>query len=184
MKLCSIIMPTRGPHESLRRAVKSIKDTCTNVGDIEILLKVDDDDGERFFIAEELTKGCGSFVIAPRRDAYISMGLHVQDLINIADSRWVFLFDDDAWIEGDWYTPLYWMPVDCAVNCQYYCLGGSRYQNGPTGGPVGLLIPTELAKTIPHRNPVDQQWLDVVMQKGWKVKQLTDCTYWHDGRAR
>lgn len=187
MKLCSIIMPTRSAnHDSLRRAVRSILDAPgTNKSDVEILLRLDDDDPERFFVAEELTKdGQGSYVIGPRHKGYISMGDFVDDLLKIATGRWVFLFDDDSWIEGNWYAPLFWMPVDCAVNAEYYCLGGSRYRNGPEGGAVGILIPTELAKSAKATNPVDDQWLSMALQKGWKVRQLEGVSYFHDGRPR
>lgn len=185
MKLCSFIIPTRNSHDWLRKAVSSILNAPgTNKNDLEILLRVDDDDPERFFLAEELTKGVGSFVIGPRGNGYLNMGTFTDDLVKIADSRWCWLFDDDAWVEGDWYSPLFWMPVDCAVNAEHYCLGGSRYRNGPEGGAVGIIIPTELAKSVKGHNPVDDQWLSVALQKGWKVRQLPGVSYLHEGRAR
>lgn len=185
MKLCSFIIPTRNRHDWLRKAVGSIVNAPgTNTDDLEILLRVDDDDPDRFFLAEELTKGVGSYVIGPRGNAYLDMGRFVDDLVKIATGKFCWLFDDDAWLTGNWYGPLSTMPDACAVNAEFYCLGGSTYRNGPEGGAVGLAIPTSLAKTIPHTNPVDDCWLTTILAKGWKVRQLQGVSYLHEGRAR
>lgn len=186
MKMVSVIMPTRsGSHDSLRKAVRSILDAPgTNKDDLEILLRLDDDDPERFFVAEELTKGVGSFVVGTRGAGYNDMGRFVFDLVRVADSKWCWLVDDDAWVEGAWYPELSKYNCDCAVNAQYYHLGPSKYENGAKGGPVGLIIPTALALTLPTAFPVDQVWLEVVMQKGWICNQMKGVSYFHCGRAR
>lgn len=186
MKLLSIIMPTRsGSHDSLRKAVRSILDAPgTKRDDVEILLRLDDDDLSRLAVATELIQGVGRIFIGPRGKGYIEMGTFVNDLVKIADSQWCWLFDDDAWVEGNWHGPLSVMPRDCALNTQAYKLGQSHYLNGVRGGCVGMLIPTDLAKTINHVNPVDQQWHDIITQKGWTFRQLNATVYHHDGRAR
>jgi len=186
MKTVSIIMPTRsGSEESLRKAVSSILDAPgTNKGEVEILLRVDSDDGARILLAQELTKGCGSFWVGQRGSGYNNMGGFVDDLVKLADSKWCFLFDDDAYIEGPWFTELSRFNCDCAVNAEHYYLGKSQYYNGALGGPVGLIIPTELARTLQSPFPADQVWLDVVMQKGWRCNQMHGVSYHHCGRAR
>lgn len=186
MKLVSVIMPTRsGSHDSLRKAVRSILDAPgTNKDDLEILLRIDDDDRERVAPAQEMLDGHGTCVIGPRGKGYNDMGIFVDDLVKIADSRWCWLVDDDAWVEGPWYSELSRYACDCAVNSQYYLLGKSRYENGARGGPVGLIIPTEVARSLKTPYPVDQVWLEVVMQKGWRCNQMQGVSYHHCGRAR
>jgi hypothetical protein len=131
-----------------------------------------------------LVRDNGGFIIGPRGAGYNGMGVFVNELVKIADSHWCWLFDDDAWVEGNWHGPLSLMPRDCAVNTQAYMLGSSHYLNGAHGGCVGMLIPTALAKTINHGYPVDSQWLDVVLQRGWTFRQMGGTIYHHDGRAR
>lgn len=186
MKLVSIIMPTRsGSHESLRKAVRSILDAPgTNKDNVEILLRLDDDDAGRLPVAQELVNGNGAIVVGPRGTGYNNMGGFVDDLVKLADSRFCWLFDDDAFVEGNWYGPLSGMPDACGVNSQHYYLGKSRYENGPRGGPVGIIVPTELAKSIPSPFPVDQVWMEVVLQRGWTIRQMQGVDYHHDGRAR
>jgi hypothetical protein len=190
MKLCSVIMPTRsGTHDMLRKAVRSILDAPgTNKDDVEILLRVDDDDPTRFFVAEELTKGVGSFKVGPRFNGYNSMGIFARELVDLADSTWCWLVDDDAWIDGAWYPQLKSLTSDInpnhGFNTQYYMLGNSLYENGKVGGCVGIGIPTALAKTIEPVSPIDQAWLGTMMNMGWHLKLMQGTTLRHCGRAR
>lgn len=189
-KLCSIIMPTRSaPYKQLRMAITTLMDNCSGQhDDFELLLRLDDDDPERLPVAKQLVGNRGKIIVGPRNGGYVNMGGFVKELVDIADSRWCWLYDDDAWIEGSWYHQLKSLTSDInpnhGVNTQFYSLGPSMYENGEKGGCVGIIIPTELAKSIPHANPVDQQWLNVIMEKGWHLKQMQGCTYHHCGRAR
>ena len=187
MKLCSFLIPTRNAsHKSLAKSVQSIRD---NGDDYEILLRVDDDDVERHEIARELVKDCGRVVIGPRGTGYNNMGTFVQDLVAIADSHFCWLFDDDAYVEGNWYEKLRMVNCDPvkgpAVNAEFYVLGQSYYKNGSSGEPCGIIIPTELAKTIPRWVlPVDDAWLNTARGKGFSFSQLEGVHYHHDGRGR
>jgi hypothetical protein len=185
--LISVIMPTRGPLEGLIKALKSIRDTCSDNSKVEILLRIDDDDSRRIIDIPDLKAGYGvKTVIGPRGAGYMDMGRFADDLLDIAQGKWAWLFDDDSWVIGNtWLEQMERMPMDCAANAQFYQLGPSIYNNGPEGGPVGLFVPMELAKSIkPTPSPVDQTWLDVVLKRGWKVRQLQGITYCHDGRPR
>lgn len=186
-KLMSVIIPSRnGTHDMLRKTVRSILDAPgTDKERVEILIRVHEDDPERFFVAEELTKGVGSFIIGPTLNGYGSMGIFIDDLVKCASGTWCWLLEDDAYIEGDWFTPMSTMPEDSVVNTQVYALGASRYQNGPGGECVGVIIPTAIAKSlIPHCPPVDHLWLNAAKEKGCKVRQMPGTVYFHDGRAR
>ncbi len=183
----SCLMPTRGPIEGLKRALASIRTTASDNSKVEILLRIDDDDGERIAAIPMLTAAFDvKYVIGTRGAGYMDMGRFADDLLEIAQGSWVWLFDDDSWVIGDnWQEQMEKMPMDCAVNAEHYRLGPSEYRNGETGGPVGLFIPTTVAKSIkPTPSPVDQTWLDHILRMGWKVKQLRGITYCHDGRPR
>lgn len=179
-------MPTRsGSKESLARAINSILQGASNRADVEILLRVDDDNPTRAVDAIELLGDQpGTVIVGPRGAGYIDMGMFVDDLAKAADSHWSWLVDDDAWIEGPWYDALRSMPQDGAraFNASTYCLGPSRYELH--GGPVGLILPTGVVKELKHSNPVDDQWLSVVRQRNWPLQHLAGVTYHHDGRAR
>lgn len=183
-------MPTRNAsHEVLGKAVSSIIETAgEHKDDLEILLRIDDDDQARVPVAHDLINGYGSYVIGPRGRGYNDMGRFVHDLVSIANSKWCWLFDDDSWVEGDWYSELSKLPCDAkhgpAANADFYVLGESYYKNGCHGGAPGLILPTEFCRTIDHQNPVDQQWLNVVRENGWSIKQLENVNYHHDGRRR
>lgn len=186
MKLVSFLMPTRtATYKVLRNAVYSIINTAAS-DDFEILLRIDDDDKERWPVARDLVAGYGKVVIGPRGCGYMDMGMFVNDLLRVADSQWCWLFDDDAWVEGDWYTPLCRMPCDPekgpAVNPDFYVLGPSYYQNGEN--PPGMLMPTEFCRKLNHVAPVDQQWMDEVHRLRWRVEHLVGVNYHHDGRPR
>lgn len=185
MRLCSFLMPTRtATHDVLTNAVKSIVLNCPETCDLEILLRVDDDDAARIPFAQELVRGIGKVVVGPRGRGYNEMGTFVQELVNVADSKFCWLFDDDAWVEGDWYSELIKAdPATSYVNSQFYCLGESTYPcNG--GEACGIIIPTEVARSMGPCLPVDRKWLEHVRSLRLSPFILTGVSYHHDGRAR
>jgi len=189
-KLVSILMPTRGPVDGLLKALRSIKSTASDYSQVEVLLRMDSDDTARIGLWSNLKDLFDVRVIIGQRGrGYLDMGRFIDDLVAVADSQWCWLFDDDAWVEGNtWQEQIAATVCDPengpALNSQFYKLGGSTYNNSKDGGPVGLIVPTAFAKGLEHRNPVDQQWLDVLLSKGWKINQLKGVIYQHEGRPR
>jgi hypothetical protein len=192
MKLVSFLMPTRGGYDQLIRAVRSILCTAGDkAANVEILLRVDDDDKDRQKAAREL-EGLQAMsvktVIGPRGRGYDEMGTYINELVAVADSKWCWLFDDDAWVEGYWPDALDDIACDPkhgpAVNAEIYALGDSFYRNGARGGCVGLIMPTEFCKTLNHSGPVDMFWLGQVVENNWMIIQLPGVIYHHCGRER
>jgi len=186
--LISVLMPTINPIEGLRRALESIKKSATHFDAVQILLRVDDDNQQRISELPELEKEFGvTAFIGPRGRGYIEMGQFIDDLMTLAKGRWCWLFDDDAWVEGDWQTQLEKIESGengPACNSEFYVLGQSHYSNWPNSGPPGLIMPTVICKKLKHSNPVDDQWLSVVRQNNWPVQLLKGVSYFHDGRVR
>lgn len=186
-KLVSILMPTRNPHDGLLKALRSIKSTASDFSQIEILLRIDLDDEDRIKLFPNLLQEFGAIAVMGKRGhGYMDMGVFVDDLVAFANGRWCWLFDDDAWVEGKtWQQQLeesVFDPVSGpAFSAEHYQLGNSHYDGC---GPVGLIVPIELCKSLKHRNPVDDQWLSVIRSKGWTINLLKGITYCHDGRPR
>lgn len=189
-KLVSIIMPTRnGSFYSLKKAVNSIFDTAGQYRDqIEILLRLDSDDHDRVPVACQLAYGRGCVLVGCRGQGYNDMPVYVRSLISIAKGKWCWLFDDDAWIEGDWATPLAECPrLKDEITCfraQHYALGSAVYKNAPLDSPVGLIVPTQVVRDLKDNLPVDNAWLGGIQDRKLPLQLLPNVTYWHDGRAR
>lgn len=179
-------MPTRTGTGDLKKAVQSI---AGNGEDFEILLRVDDDDRPRQELAASLAQSLPiRIVTGPRGKGYNSMPTFIRELVDVADSQWCWLFDDDAWVEGDWYSPL--SNIECddakgpAINAEFYSLGTSIYRNTVHGEPCGVIAPTTFVRSFEQPLPVDQGWVDEARKRGWLFWQLEGVFYHHDGRAR
>lgn len=189
-KLVSLLTPTRNPIPWLRKMLNSVKSTAHRYDEIEILLWVDDDDEQRIAALPKLQREFSvRGVIGPRGRGYMEFGTYLDALAATATGRWAWMFDDDAWIEGNtWQQQLAAIPCDLvhgpAVQCEFYTLGGSRYHSGPEGFPPGLIVPMALAKILQHRVPCDSQWLDESRRRGWPVEHLNGINFCHEGRAR
>lgn len=186
--LISFLMPTRNPLEWLQKAIDSILTTSSDVTQIEILLRIDDDDLERIQFAATLDARYVKTFVGPRGVGYLNMPKFVDDLAGISTGKWCWLFDDDCWIVGDtWQQQIEKIHCDAntgpAIRTEKYKLGGSLYRNVPDN-PVGLIVPRGLCADRPNQNPVDRYWLDVINQRGWKVETLHGVTYCHEGRPR
>lgn len=187
--LISVLTPTINPIEGLRKALSSIKSTATRFDDVEILLRVDDDNKQRISELPELEREFGvKTFIGPRGAGYNDMRVFIDDLAKLATGTWCWLFDDDAYVDGNWQGQLESIPCmkenGPAVNAEYYCLGESRYSNWPKCGPPGLIMPTVVVKAIQHQSPVDDQWMSIALQNNWPIKLLSGVSYFHNGRIR
>lgn len=186
--LVSILMPTRNAIGWLDGALKSINETANDMSRVEILLRMDDDDTERLKLTKPFFSIYGAkTVVGTRGSGYTDMGRFVGDLLNHATGDWVWLFDDDSWLEGcGWQEQLQDIKCDHlfgpAVQCETYKLGPSVYPFG--GGCVGLIMP-RLAVPVTHPpSPVDATWHGYIQGKGWPMRYLNGVAYCHDGRAR
>jgi glycosyltransferase involved in cell wall biosynthesis len=187
--LVSVLMPTVNPIEGLAKALSSIKSTATRFDQVEILLRVDDDNKQRISELPQLEAEFGvKAFIGPRGAGYNDMRVFINDLAKLATGTWSWLFDDDAYIEGSWQGQLESIPCmganGPAINSEFYVLGLSRYSNWPKCGPPGLIIPTAVAKALDHQSPVDDQWMSVALQNNWPIKLLKGVSYYQNGRIR
>lgn len=184
--LCSAIIPTRRRVERLRKTIGSLKQTASRPQDIEVVVRVDSDDSQTIAQIPALDNGLGvKAVIGPRLSGYRSMGQFVTEAVDVAAGKWVFLIDDDAWLEGQgWDDQLRSVPMSGYIaQAEFYHLGESRYGSGSCG-PVGMFVPNKCWEPLGYQamaSPVDQFWHDLLVKmNGWQTVLLRGITYRHN----
>lgn len=95
----SIQLPTRKRPKDVIEIIHSLINNVSDINNIEILLKIDDDDVESAdIIKSEFVNHIGSLVkiiISPRLGGYLDLPTHHYSLSEISDGEWLFLFNDD-----------------------------------------------------------------------------------------
>lgn len=98
----SILLPTRGRTETLKRSINSLLHSCTDAGCIEFLLAFDTDDtaSYEYFcdnIAEKIKSTGAKYTcmgFAPL--GYANLHKYVNKLAQYASGRWLLFWNDDA----------------------------------------------------------------------------------------
>lgn len=97
--LLSIMYPTRGRSEILKRVIDRFQDTIGKQIPIEICIKIDTDDVETIKAIQEVDYKNVRFLISDREKGYESMGKYWNDLVNISNGIYLMLWNDDAWLD-------------------------------------------------------------------------------------
>jgi hypothetical protein len=103
----SILLPTRGRPDLLKRSVFSLLDTASNTDGIEILLAIDDDDPLTIdYVNNELVPELNDRDVAMRaftfkRLGYLNLHLYVNHLARESMGEWMILWNDDAVMQTD-----------------------------------------------------------------------------------
>lgn len=101
-KLISVILPSRGRVELLIETVNSIINKCDDVNNIEILIKVDDDDIETINKLKTYEKfDLITMVISSRRKGYASLNEFYNELYEKSSGEFIFCANDDMTIQTD-----------------------------------------------------------------------------------
>ena len=98
----SVLLPTRGRTEALKKSLQSLIDTAANPKRIELLLGIDDDDTEvKEYIQNEIAPilrdvqiECKAQVFKPL--GYTQLHTYVNTLASAATGEWLFFWNDDA----------------------------------------------------------------------------------------
>lgn len=181
--LVSLLLPTRKRVPQLRRCLDSVYDNCTQAGDTELFVKIDDDDEETKAITNELVVVYGAkLIISPREAGYGSLGRWLCQMEDAASGTWSWMLNDDMTVErGDWLGELRKVPTTgYIVHPEQSRLGGSIYFNAENQAfpiwprhcwkPFGEILPA----------PADTQihiWM--VNQAGWKTWFMKGVVLWH-----
>ena len=100
--LVSVLIPTRGRPDHLCRAVDSCYSLAKDKSLLEFIFKVDDDDPETMETISKIEKiaPCKT-IVSPRGRGYPEMHTWVNQMSEVAEGRWLFLFNDDALIRTE-----------------------------------------------------------------------------------
>jgi hypothetical protein len=136
--LCSILIPSRKRPAALLKAIRSIRHTVKDQRRISIAVRYDNDDDETAQFRVANPKAADAWICGPRLNGYFSLNKFYTELALISPAKWVWLFNDDCQIEGDWIDDLARIPIGGAmVHPIRYQIGESMYvQHAPTTCPI------------------------------------------------
>lgn len=191
--ICSVLIPSRARPDRLRKTIRSIRDT-SRATDVEILVRLDDDDRSSLTEVDDLTREHGAIVlVGPRRKGYESLGTFYAELATIARGSWIWIMNDDAHVadpsvdnERGWDVELRATPTTgYIVQPECYQLNQSKYWSSEGGAfPI---VPNRCWSSLGEDHldsggsSVDT-WLDQLLRVrgGWETRFLSGVTVIHD----
>lgn len=202
MLTCSVLIPSRARPERLEKAVRSILDTACDPSSVEVIIRIDDDDPDTTRAIERLRELGARVLVGARRMGYASLADFYTEMAEAASAPWIWIMNDDAWIEDDratrianwrWGSPtirswdsqllLLGSSDTVMVQPEIYQLGGSAYPH-TAGGPFPI-VPNGCWKryglTRIENHCVDT-WLHelLVRDNGWRTYFLEGIRVVHD----
>ncbi len=97
--IISLLIPTRNRIKSLRRLFDSIRETCNSTDNLEVLLRIDEDDIETIRFIEEYSKNSKLLirtVIGKRGKGYVDMHKKINELCQISNGKFLCILADDV----------------------------------------------------------------------------------------
>jgi hypothetical protein len=180
-KLCCVVIPSRKRVDGLLKAIKSFQ-AFEDAEDLEIRVRFDRDDEESIDRLKEVEELGAKILIGDRMLGYNSIGTFCSEMAAATEAPWIWLADDDSWVEGRGFsetlraTPLSGVVMFPEIyqlnNCQY-----TDFLQSP-------IIPN---KSWGDRDigPPPDAWLyaELVTGKGWEVRHLPGVIFHHDWRG-
>ena len=157
----SILLPTRGRREVLRKSLDSLVSKATHPDRIEILFGVDEDDQSVIdFIKEEIAEDLKEVGIEARASIFKPLGyenlhIYVNTLAGAATGEWMFFWNDDCLMVSEG-----WDEVIDQYNGQFKLLGP---KDNHAGHPYAIspIVPRDWFILMGHlsQNPQNDAWL-------------------------
>ncbi len=174
--LVSCLIPSRGNPVALRKAVESLISLAADPNQVEIILKVDNDDEETFKTALYLSENSPSYIkviSSPRGHGYFEIHNWLNQMAAEARGDWLFILNDDSVMETkDWDELLCHASVEnCWHNCpQDIMLLWVNIPNRP-GAIDFFLLRRKVYELTGHvcQSPYGDAWVKQVMQ-------IIECT--------
>lgn len=94
----SVLIPTRWRSTSLIKSVLSFYALAANSQQVEVLVKVDDDDDETLAVVPELKAMGAVIVVSPRGAGYQDLHKFYNALAALSSGAWLWMFNDDSWM--------------------------------------------------------------------------------------
>lgn len=96
--IVSFLIPTRGRLQSLLDGIRSIKEKASPDVQVEILIRIDEDDGETLAGRDRIPKDV-EIVIGPRWCGYDSVHVFYNELAVKSHGDWIILWNDDTFMK-------------------------------------------------------------------------------------
>lgn len=182
--IVSFLCPSRARPQRLAKTIDSIFDTATVPGDVEVLVKLDDDDPMLAEYQPVVGRSGVKAVTSPRENGYSSLAKFYTELAQRARGEWIWIMNDDAYLVGEgWDVQLAALPTDgIIVQPQIYQLGLGAYPECEGGAfPVVPRVVWERFGHAAAQEPIDT-WLDQLLrfEHGWTTRFLAGITVVHD----
>ena len=177
----SIILPTRGRRDVLKKSIESFVDKASNPERIEILFGVDEDDkGVNEYIKENLAEYLKSKKVEARANIFKPLGyenLHtyINTLAGNSTGDWLFFWNDDCLMvtEG-------WDEVISSYTGQFKLLGP---KDNHEGHPYAILpiVPRDWFILLGHlsQNAQNDSWLSHIAYM-LNIFERIDVEFVHD----
>lgn len=180
--IASCLIPSRDRIGKLFTAIHCINNSCFSEANVEILIRLDDDDEGSLKYRATLEQFDNVKVITgSRMSGYTSVGAFYTELAAIATGDWCWFLLDDCLIGGrDFDLKFRAMPLNVIVQPEISRLGGSTYMNWPDSNFPA--VPRNSWRklgvdSIGH--PADTWMSHLYRQHGWKTRFLKGITGWH-----
>ena len=157
----SVLLPTRGRRELLKKSVKTLVDKANQKDKIEILFGIDEDDaGLQEFIKEDMAPYFNEHKIEARASVFKPLGyenlhIYVNTLAGAATGEWLFFWNDDCLMVSEG-----WDDVIRQYDGQFKLLGP---KDNHEGHPYAILpiVPKDWFILMGHlsQNPQNDAWL-------------------------
>jgi hypothetical protein len=177
----SVLLPTRGRREVLRKSLDSLVSKASNPERLEILFGVDEDDQTVIdYIKEEIAEDLKEVGIEARASIFKPLGyenlhIYVNTLAGAATGDWFFFWNDDCLMVSEG-----WDNVIDQYNGQFKLLGPKDNHNGH---PYAILpiVPRDWFILMGHlsQNPQNDAWLSHIAYM-LDIFERVDFEFIHD----
>jgi len=177
----SILLPTRGRRETLRKSLNSLVSKAKHPERLEILFGVDEDDQSVIdYIKEEIAEDLKEVGIEARASIFKPLGyenlhIYVNTLAGAATGDWFFFWNDDCLMVSEG-----WDDVIDQYNGQFKLLGPKDNHNGH---PYAILpiVPRDWFILMGHlsQNPQNDAWLSHIAYM-LDIFERVDFEFIHD----
>ena len=148
--ICGFIIPSRKRFDRLVKTIESIHSSARDMSEVEILVKFDYDDNEATDRFLELSKFTNTRLFFDKRcdkenlSGYASICPAYNRLMRLSEARWLWMFNDDCMLDGDWQTELDALPPERNYMHPWRIKNGyeSWYDEDP-GGPFPVIRKTD-----------------------------------------
>lgn len=178
MKLCAVLIASRGRHERLLKTIKSVLAT-SSPENVEIVLRLDGDDMATIGVVPLIYSMSPEtrVLVGPRKRGYDSLPEFYTEMAAHCQAKWIVGMNDDITFEGEpgWDEQLKAIPTTgVLVEPEFLQNNLSRYGSGSCC--VLPFVPNGCWRAFGNptiREPMDT-WLRQVLvgNNGWRVELL------------